>query len=1125
MKCPACHHASALDAAFCEECGVRLEGLCPGCGEVTRPGANFCGKCGHLLVESALEPPAAFARFGSPKVYTPPHLVDKIVTSRAALEGERKQVTVLFADLKGSMEHLADRDPEDARALLDPVLAHMMEAVHRFEGTVNQVMGDGIMALFGAPLAHEDHAVRACYAALRIQDGVRRHSEEVRRRTGLPIAIRVGLNSGEVVVRSIGNDLHMDYTAVGQTTHLAARMEQAALPGSIVLTAHTLRLVEGFVQARPLGPIVIKGLSEPMDAFELVGAGAARTRLQARAARGLTRFVGREPELAGLGQAIEKAAAGLGQVVALVGDAGVGKSRLAWELTHSDRTRGWLVLEATATSYGQATPFSSVVELMKAHIGWESGDDAARLSEKIANVIRAGTDEGKDMAPPLLALFEALPDSHAFHALDPQERKSRTLDAVKRLLLRETRIRPLLLILEDLQWADSETVRCLDAIVTSLPATRICVVLTYRAGYEHRWASRSSYTQLRIDPLDSGSVDALLEAVLGNDASLTPLRQPLIERTEGNPFFIEESIRSLVDTGALIGTRGAYALAGGMPGIHVPGTVQAVLASRIDRLRAEDKHLLQSAAVLGKDVPVGLLLAIAEMSDGDLRASLMRLQSAELLQEIRLFPETEYSFRHGLTHEVAYASLLLDRRKELHAQALVAMEWLYRRDMVDHVDALARHALGGEVWDKAIDYLREAGARAYRRGALRKALARYEQAFELLPRLPVIDDNRRRGIDVRLDLHPPLFSLGQIPRLTVLHQEAAALAHELGDEPRLGRVLSRLGLYSFTAASYAQGIDQVERALAIAERTGDIELQIIALYLLAINHAGLGHAGPHFECLHRIIDGPYAELSKRIVGLSAAPYVLACAWLASSYAWLGDFPRAEACADRAVRAADESDHPYAQAIAYSWRVLPVAHRGAFAEALPLCEVAVALCEKKELLGWLPFAYSIWGWVLSGAGRPDEGVPFTERAVALFEMVGIKAFLSMRYVEWAEGLLLAGRIDEARRATLRAVELTALHGEPAGESWARCVLGDVELASRKADAGAAHAHYEAALAIAEEQGLVLLRARCHLGFGRIDQLAGDPTAAREHLMIAERIYRDVGSPYWLRRVDEARAALG
>src|SRR5215469_16493928 len=350
MRCPRCQHENPTGSNFCLGCGARFGSSCGSCGHELPPGSRFCNKCGTPV---PLESPGQ-SRFASPESYTPRHLAEKILTSKSALEGERKHVTVLFADLKGSMELLADRDPEEARKILDPVLELLMEAVHRYEGTVNQVMGDGIMALFGAPLAHEDHAVRACYAALRMQERASHHGTEARRTHGANVKIRVGLNSGEVVVRAIGSDLHMDYTAIGQTTHLAARMEQLADPGAIVITPETLALVEGYVAVKSLGPVPVKGLADAVEVYEVTGAGSARTRLQAAAQRGLTRFVGRDAELEQLRGAQQLVSTNRGQVAAIVGEAGVGKSRLVYEFTHSHRLQGWLVLESASVSYGKA---------------------------------------------------------------------------------------------------------------------------------------------------------------------------------------------------------------------------------------------------------------------------------------------------------------------------------------------------------------------------------------------------------------------------------------------------------------------------------------------------------------------------------------------------------------------------------------------------------------------------------------------------------------------------------------------------------------------------------------------------------------------------------------------------
>ena len=723
MPCPRCQRENRPQAKFCEECGAPLGRSCGHCGAALSTSAKFCSECGR----SASVLPEPEARFASPDEYTPKHLAEKILTSKSALEGERKQVTVLFADLKGSMELLADRDPEEARTLLDPVVERMMEAVHHYEGTVNQVMGDGIMALFGAPLAHEDHAVRACYAAVRMQRRITLYADEIQRGGGTPVQIRVGLNSGEVVVRAIGSDLHMDYTAVGQTTHLAARMEQMAKPGSALVTGDTLKLVEGYVQVRPLGAVPVKGLETPTPVYELTGIVPARSRFQASAAaRGLTRFVGRESELQRLAQALERAAGGHGQAVAVVGEAGVGKSRLTWEFTRSHRTHGWLVLESGSVSYGKATPYLPVIDLLKAYFRIQERDDPRAIRERVAGKLLM-LDRALEplLTPPLLALLDVSVDDAVWHALDRAQRRQRTLEAVKQLLLRESQVQPLLVVFEDLHWIDSETQALLDGLMESLPTARVLLLVNYRPEYGHAWSRKSYYTQLRLDPLPPESAEELLQALLGGDPELQPLTRLLIERTEGNPFFLEESVRTLVETGALIGERGAYRLTGPAAVVKVPVTVEAVLAARIDRLPPEEKRLLQTSAVIGKDVPEAMVQAVAEMREEDLRRGLAHLQAAEFLYETSLFPEPVYAFKHALTQEVAYGSLLHDQRRALHARVLAAMEDAGHGRLSLNTERLAHHALKGEDWGRAVQYLHLAGRRAI-------AEARYASARRLL---------------------------------------------------------------------------------------------------------------------------------------------------------------------------------------------------------------------------------------------------------------------------------------------------------------------------------------------------------------------------------------------------------
>ena len=749
MKCPRCQHENETGAKFCEECAEPLVRACAGCGRQLSPTAKFCPECARPTGLAAAPPPP---RFGSPESYTPKHLAERIINSKAALEGERKQVTVLFADVKGSMELLADRDPEEARKLLDPMLELMMEAVHRYEGTVNQVLGDGIMALFGAPLAHEDHAVRACYAELRMQQAATRYAEEMRRVHGIAILLRVGLNSGEVVVRAIRNDLHMDYSAVGHTTHLAARMEQLATAGSILVTGATFRLAEGYVTFKSLGTVPVKGLAEPVAIYEATRAASARSRLQASALRGLTRFVGRGTEIDRLTEALDRVRGGHGHVVGVVGEPGVGKSRLSWEFFRSPRTDGCLVLEGAAASYGKAAFYLPVIEMLRRYMQIADSDAAAQIREKVIGKVLALDERLKGAIAPLLALLDALPEDDDFRAFDPPQRRGRTLDALRQVLLGESRRQPLVFVLEDLHWIDSATQAFLDALIESLPTARLLLLVNYRPEYRHDSGSKTYYTQLLLDALPAASADELLQALLGDDASLRPLKRLLIERTEGNPFFLEECVRTLLESNSFSGESGARLLTSPIHTLEVPNAVQTILGARIDRLPAEEKHLLQAASVIGKNVPVALLHEIGGLADDELRTSLARLQASEFLQETSLFPDPEYTFKHALTQEVAYTSLLHERRGVLHRRLGEFIERQYAERLGEFYDVLATHFDRGGIGDKAIHYLSRAAEKAKEQFAYQDASDLCLRAIEIAERVTISSAARAQVLVLLGDL-------------------------------------------------------------------------------------------------------------------------------------------------------------------------------------------------------------------------------------------------------------------------------------------------------------------------------------------------------------------------------------
>jgi class 3 adenylate cyclase/tetratricopeptide (TPR) repeat protein len=1048
-----------------------------------------------------------------PQSYTPRHLAEKILTSRSALEGERKVVTVLFADLKGSMELLADRDPEEARKLLDPVLERMMEAVHRYEGTVNQVMGDGVMALFGAPLAHEDHAVRACYAALRMQESVRRHAEEVHRTAGVPLHIRVGVNSGEVVVRSIGSDLHMDYTAVGQTTHLAARLEQMAMPGVILISPQTLSLVEGYVVVKPLGERPVKGLDAPIEVYEVVGAGTVRSRLQAAASRGLTRFVGRDPELEQLRLALERAGAGHGQVVAVVGDPGVGKSRLFREFTRSHRAQGWLIVESVSVSYGKATAFLPLIELLRTYFQVETSDDARRIREKVTGKLLSLDRALEPYLPALLWLLDVPVDDSRWQGLDPPQRRQQTLDGIKRLLLRESQVQPLVLVFEDLHWIDAETQALLDGLVESLPTARVLFLVNYRPEYQHGWGSKTCYRQLRIDPLPPERADELLDALLGNAAELRPLKRLLIERTEGNPFFLEESVRTLVETKVLAGERGAYQMAKAAHTLQIPATAQAILAARIDRLAPEDKRLLQAASVLGKDVPFTLLQAIVEGPEKTLRDGLSNLQAAEFLYEARLFPDLEYTFKHALTHDVAYGSLLHERRRTLHARIVDTIEVLHPDHLMENVERLAHHAFRGEVWDKAVRYLRQGGARALARSANREAVTCFEQALVALPHLPETRDTLELAIDLRFELRGALFQLGQLERGFGYLVEIESLATALRDQRRLARVSIATSHHLLVTGGAEEARAAAARACDIALTLGDFTLQVAADLYLGAALLGRGDLRRAEERLGTVrqLEG---DLARERFGMHGFPAAIARAYLAWAFAERGEFREAIARGQEGVEIADGLHHAYSLTFA-SWG-LALVHvwRGDLAPAIHLLERALALCRDWSLPILDSLVSGLLGLARARSGHVADGVALLRDAATTRERSFAKGIWYSLNLMWlGEALVLSDRLEEAHSVAEQALARVRESSHHLCEPWVFRLHAEIAARRDPSDVTAAAAVYGRALTLGEALGMRPLVAHCQLGLGTLYRRAGDRARADGHLAAATSLSREMGMVPW------------
>jgi len=989
---------------------------------------------------------------------------------------------------------------------------------------VNQVMGDGIMALFGAPLAYEDHAVRACFAALRMQEGVRRHAAAIRDSHGISIQIRIGLNSGEVVVRSVGNDLRMDYAVVGQTTHLAARMEQMAEPGSILATAGTISLVEGYVRATSHGRVAIRGLETAVEVYTITGSGAVRSSLAAAVSRGLSRFVGREEEMARLDTAQQSAAEGHGQVVGLMGEPGVGKSRLFHEFTRPERMRGWLVLKVGAVSYGKTTAYGAVIELLRAYFGVNHWDEPGDVRAKVTSRLSALEPSLAPTAGALLSLLEVPVEDPHWSSLDPRQRRQQTLDALRRLVLRESEAQPLCLVLEDLHWIDSETQECLDGLVESLPAARILLLVNYRPEYRHPWEGNQAYVQVRIDPLAPRSAEELLRALLGDDASLAPLERLLVKRTEGSPFFLEESVRALVESGVLVGERGAYRLARPVETVRVPPTVQAVLAARIDRLAPEDKRLVQCAAVIGETGPIDLLKTVADMGEDEVRDRLSRLQAAELLDEINLFLEPEFAFRHGLTCRVTYDSLLRDRRRTLHRRIVEAIERTQPDRRWEQVERLAYHARQGELWAQAADYLRRAGVKAFERSANREAVVWFEQALEVVERLPDGPTTQSEAADLHLGLRNALTLLGEHERtLAHLHQ-AQALAARVGDRGRLGRALSFEVNCLFLLGQHEQAIECASRARAEAAALDDVRLRAVTDMYAGRAHLSLGDYPRAVEIFGGIVDTLVGPLAHDRLGVPIYPSVFARSHLVESLAALGRFEESARYADEAIALAETTRHPDTMLWAYHGAGVHHLALGETVRATEALERAYALSRVHDMPAYRPRISAQLGLAWALGGRAAEAVPIVERAAAAATARRQIATYSHVLLLQAEVYLLADRFSEATETTRRALDLFRRQRERGHEARALWLSAEIAARGEPPAAHGAERAYAEASALSDALGMRPLRARCELGRALLLARTGRSERAQGALEIARACLRELGMSADLARAEAELRAI-
>ncbi len=1001
----------------------------------------WVGDRGEASAQTNLSPQAQ-----APANYTPPHLAERIRAEQAAMEsrgsadGERKTITALFADLKGSTALIEGLDPEEARKIIDPALQLMMDAVHQYDGFVAQALGDGVFALFGAPLAHEDHPQRAVYAALRMQDAMRRYGETLRAKGYPPLLMRVGVNTGEVVLRSIRKeDLHTDYVPVGHSTNVAARMEQLATPGAIVVSAYTHRLTDGYFTFKDLGATQIKGVEEPLQIYEVVGVGQLRTRLQVTATRrGLTRFVGRQNEMEQLTKALEQAKAGHGQIVGVMGEPGLGKSRLFYEFKLLSLS-GYLVLESYSVSHGKATAYLPVIELLKSYFRIESQDDERTRREKVAGKVVILDRTLEEVLPYLYALLGIEEQPSPLQHVDAQIRRQRTFEALKKLFLRESLNQPLVLIFEDLHWIDGETQGFLDVLSESVASARLLLLVNYRPEHRHEWGQKTYYTQLRLAPLGKVEAEEFLDVLLGtpvgadlrvgpgeagahpsttlrtgSGAPLQDLKRLILDKTQGAPFFMEEIVQELVEQGVLKQeASGGWVVTQPTTVVQIPTTVQAVLAARIDRLAPEEKALLQQLAIIGRQFSLSLVRRVVTQPEEELYRVLSSLQRKEFLYEQPAFPEPEYLFKHALTQEVAYGAVLQEQRKALHERTGQAIEALFVSRLEDHYSELAYHYSRSGNTEKAIEYLHNAGQQAAQRSAYSEATQQLTQGIALLQTLPETEDRIRREILAQTLLGNVLSVTKGMAASEVgaTLTRAHALCQRLADPGPLFDVLTILRGYECVRGETRNALAYAEQLLQVAQRTQDSGSLLQAHMALDVSYYTLGEftlACQHSEQGIRLYDPQLHRSHALRYGYD--PKVVCLYWSTWSLWSLGYPDQAWQRSRELVTCARELSHPYSLAAACFGAGYLHFFRREESQALAHLAEAISLCTEYGMPLFLATSIVLQGRVLVGQGKANEGVPQIQEGLTSLDAMEARLARSAYLAHQADGYAELGQVD-------------------------------------------------------------------------------------------------------------------
>jgi class 3 adenylate cyclase/tetratricopeptide (TPR) repeat protein len=1121
MKCPKCQGENPETKRFCRKCGTKLARTCPHCGSEILPDDDFCGECGRDLRET--KSPIA-VDYSKPQTYTPKFLADKIVAGRQSIEGERKLVTVLFADVANYTAMSEKLDPEEVHQIMDGCFRLLMDEVHRYEGTVDKFTGDGMMALFGAPVAHEDHAQRACYSALGMQKAVTEYGEKVKKDCGFDFKMRVGLNSGPVIVGAVGSDLRMDYTAVGDTVNLASRMQSMARPGAVLVSRDIQKMSRDFFRFKPLGKVTVKGKEEAVEAYELLEATGVATRMEAAVIRGLTRFVGRDKEMNILTEAFDKAKSGSGQIVGLLGEAGVGKSRLLFELRQTLPEAQFTYLEGHCLHYGSTMPYLPLLDILRSYFGIKEGDREFLIKKRVEEKIAQLDNNLKAILPPLHDLLSLKVDDDSYMRLDPQRKRQRIFEAIRDLLVRESQNQPLVLAVEDIHWIDRTSEDFLKYLIDWLPSSRILFLPLYRPEYVHQWGSRSCYSQIRVDELPLKSSAELVSCIL-DDARVAPeLRDLVLKRAAGNPLFMEEFTHALVEDGSIQMKDHEYVLARQPGDIHVPDTIQGIIAARMDRLDDNLKRIMQVASVIGRDFAFRILQTITGTQD-ELKSHLLNLQGLEFIYEKSLFPELEYVFKHALTQEVAYNSLLLKRRKDIHGSIARAIEDLYPDRLEEFCEALAHHYSMSENWEKAFQYLKLSGQKAARNYSQWEAYQYFQASLTALDKLPLTLETKRVGIEVRLMMDAPMFSLG-FPRGSIeILLEGEKLSREMGDEKSLANFQVIRSCGDSAKGRSVEGLSIAETLFKRAEEEQDVDLMVASGFEACANAVNLGQNRKLVELATKCIA--ILEETHREADYFGRAFNTYCALLGHQgvgMAFLGRFAEGQESCEKGLRFARSVDNRYSLALSELLYGEVFALKSDGERALEHLQQALKYCEETQFAFATVPTYQGLGLAYLYQGDLEAARLYLEKAIKLSTEGDIPQNMSLVYSNLALVHFFSGDLMSAQACAEEGIRLAQQHAERAYEGFSSSVLGMVLGAADPSQSAKAEDGLLKGIAIEEEVGVRVFSCIGHLFLGWHYDSGGQRDKALEHLTAARAMFEEMGMGFWLPLAESSLSSL-